>query len=149
MLIQGVLLVAVGVAGWWLGADWSGPLRLASAVVGILLTTAGIALVLGGVLALDRAVTPLPRPRDDAVLVETGAYAFLRHPIYGGLILIAFGWAVVRASIVAVALAALLAVFLWVKSIREEAWLEQRFAAYAAYRARTPRFIPWPIRSRR
>ena len=148
VLIQGVLLVVVAAAGWSLGPDWSGPLRLAGIVVGIVLITGGIALAVRGAVDLGGALTPLPRPRDDAELVETGAYAFVRHPIYGGLILAAFGWAIVQASIVAVALAVVLAAFLRVKSMREEAWLEQRFPAYAAYRARTRRLIPWPRRSR-
>jgi protein-S-isoprenylcysteine O-methyltransferase Ste14 len=148
VLIQGVLLVVVAAAGWSLGPDWSGPLRLPGTVVGIVLITGGFVLAFRGVVDLDGAMTPLPRPRDDAELVETGAYAFVRHPIYGGLILAAFGWAIVQASIAAVALAVVLAAFLRVKSAREEAWLEQRFPDYAAYRARTPRLIPWPGRSR-
>lgn len=147
VLIQGVLLVAVAAAGWTLGPDWSGPLRLAGAVVGIMLITGGLVLAFRGVVDLNGALTPLPRPRDGAELVETGAYAFVRHPIYGGLIVVAFGWAIVQASMVAVALAAVLAAFLSVKSAREEVWLERRFPAYAAYRARTPRLIPWPGRS--
>jgi protein-S-isoprenylcysteine O-methyltransferase Ste14 len=146
VLIQGVLLVLVAATGWSLGPDWSGPMRLASTVAGIVLITGGIVLVVRGFVDLHGALTPLPRPRDGAELVETGAYAFVRHPIYGGLILAAFGWAIVQASIVAVALAVVLAAFLRVKSAREEAWLEQRFPAYAAYRARTPRLIPWPGR---
>jgi protein-S-isoprenylcysteine O-methyltransferase Ste14 len=90
----------------------------------------------------------MPRPRTGAELVETGVYRFVRHPIYGGLILAAFGWAIAQASVVAVALGVLLAAFLFVKSSREEAWLTQRFPAYEAYRARTRRFLPWPARSR-
>jgi protein-S-isoprenylcysteine O-methyltransferase Ste14 len=147
VLVQGVLLVVVAAAGWSLGPDWSGPLRLAGTVVGIVLISGGIVLAFRGVVDLDGALTPLPRPRDGAKLVETGAYAFVRHPIYGGLIVAAFGWAIVQASIVAVALAVVLAAFLRVKSAREEAWLEQRFPGYAAYRARTPRLMPWPGRS--
>jgi protein-S-isoprenylcysteine O-methyltransferase Ste14 len=148
VLLQGVLLVVVFAAGWSLGPDWSGPLRLAGAVVGIGLIACGIVLAFRGVVDLGGALTPLPRPRDGAELVETGAYAFVRHPIYGGLIIAAFGWAIVQASIVAVALAAVLAAFFRVKSAREEAWLQQRFPAYEAYRARTRRLIPWPGRSR-
>ena len=148
VLVQGVLLVLVAVAGWSLGPDWSGPLRLAGAVVGMALITGGIVLALRGAVDLEGALTPLPRPRDDAELVETGVYAFVRHPIYGGLILGAFGWALVQASIITVALAVVLAAFLTVKSAREEAWLSQRYATYAAYRARTRRLIPWPGRSR-
>jgi len=148
VLIQGVLLVVVVLAGWSLGLDFSGPLRLAGTVVAIVLITGGIVLALRGVVDLDGALTPLPRPRDGAELVVTGAYALVRHPIYSGLILAASGWAIFRVSIVAGALAVVLAAFLRVKSAREEAWLEQRFPAYAAYRARTPRLIPRPGRSR-
>jgi protein-S-isoprenylcysteine O-methyltransferase Ste14 len=143
VLIQGVLLVVVAAAGWSLGPDWSGPLRLAGIVVGIVLIISGVALAVRGVVDLGGAMTPLPRPRDDTDLVDTGAYAVVRHPIYGGLILAAFGWAIAQASVVALALAAALAAFLRVKSAREEAWLSQRFPTYAAYRARTRRLIPW------
>jgi protein-S-isoprenylcysteine O-methyltransferase Ste14 len=146
VLVQGVLLVLVFAAGWSLGPDWSGPLRVAAGVVGALLIVGGIVLAVSGAVELRGALTPLPRPRDGAELVETGAYALVRHPIYGGLILAAFGWALVQASMVAIGLAGVLAAFLWVKSVREEAWLVQRFPDYAGYRARTPRFIPLPGR---
>jgi len=147
VLIQGVLLVLVAAAGWSLGPDWSGPLRLAGTIVGIVLIAGGFVLAFRGAVDLGGALTPLPRPRADAELVETGAYALVRHPIYGGLILAAFGWALVQASVVASVLAAVLAGFLFVKAEREEAWLAQRFPAYTAYRARTRRLIPWPGRS--
>jgi protein-S-isoprenylcysteine O-methyltransferase Ste14 len=143
VLIQGVLLVLVAAAGWSLGPDWFGPVRLAGVVVGIALGASGIVLVVRGVADLGRAMTPLPRPREDAGLVETGVYSLVRHPIYGGLMLAAFGWAIVQASVVAVIIAAALAMFLGLKSTREERWLEMRYPDYAAYRARTRRFIPW------
>lgn len=142
VLIQGVLLVLVATAGWALGPDWSGPLRFAGIIVGTLLIVGGALLGVRAVADLGTALTPLPMPRDDAQLIETGAYALVRHPIYGGLILAAFGWAIVQASIIAVALAAGLAGFFRLKSAREEAWLVTQFPGYPAYRARTPRFIP-------
>lgn len=142
VLIQGVLLVLVTAAGWSLGPDWSGPVRVVDAVAGIALIVSGIVLFVRGVADLGGAMTPLPRPRDGAALVETGAYGLVRHPIYGGLILAAFGWAIVHASIIAVIFAAVLATFFRLKSAREEAWLEMRYPGYDEYRARTPRFIP-------
>jgi protein-S-isoprenylcysteine O-methyltransferase Ste14 len=143
VLIQGVLLVLVAAAGWSLGPDWFGPVRVAGIVVGIVLIASGIVLAVRGVADLGAAMTPLPRPRKNAELVQTGAYALVRHPVYGGLILAAFGRAILQASFIAIALAAALAVFFRLKSAREENWLEERYPAYAAYRARTRRFIPW------
>jgi protein-S-isoprenylcysteine O-methyltransferase Ste14 len=142
VLIQGVLLVLVAAAGWSLGPDWSDLPRLAGIVGGIALIAGGLVLTVRGVVDLGGAMTPLPRPRDDAHLVDTGAYALVRHPVYGGLILVAFGWALLRASVMAMVLAAALAVFFRLKSEREERWLETRYPDYAAYRARTRRFIP-------
>jgi protein-S-isoprenylcysteine O-methyltransferase Ste14 len=149
VLIQGILLVLVAAAGWSLGPDWSGPVRGAGILVGVALIAGGIALALRGAIDLDAARTPLPKPREGAVLIDTGAYSLVRHPIYGGLILVAFGWAIAQASIVAIALAGGLAAFLTAKSAREEAWLEQRFPTYPSYRARTRRLIPLPRRPRR
>ena len=148
VLIQGVLLVLVAAAGWSLGPDWSGLVRLAGVVVGITLIASGVVLIARGVADLGGAMTPLPRPREDAELVELGVYALVRHPVYAGLILVAFGWAIVQASTIAVFLAAALATFFRLKSTREERWLEMRYPGYAAYRARTRRFIPWIGRSR-
>src|SRR6185369_5668644 len=119
VLIQGVLLVLVAMAGWALGPDWSGPLRIAGVISGILLIAGGVLLGVRAVADLGAALTPLPRPGDQAELIETGAYALVRHPIYGGLILAAFGWAIVKASLVAIALSAVLAVFFALKSMRE------------------------------
>jgi protein-S-isoprenylcysteine O-methyltransferase Ste14 len=143
VLIQGVLLVLVAAAGWTLGPDWSGPLRLIGIILGIALLAGGVILAVRGAVDLGRAMTPVPHPRDGAELVESGVYAFARHPIYGGLILGSVGWACMRASLVALAMTALLAGFLLLKSTREEAWLVEHYAGYAAYRQRTRRFIPW------
>ena len=142
VLIQGVLIVLVAAAGWSLGPDWSGSVRLIGAILGIALMAGGVVLAFRGVIGLGAGMTALPRPGADAQLVETGAYRYVRHPIYGGLILAAFGWAIARASALAVVLAAVLAAFFWLKSAREEAWLQGQFPGYAAYRRRTPRFVP-------
>ena len=95
------------------------------------------------VLAWGRSLTPVPHPRDGAQLVVSGVYAHARHPIYGGLLLTGFGWALVSASPLALALSLVLAGFFWLKSGREEAWLRQRYAGYADYAVGTKRFVPY------
>jgi Phospholipid methyltransferase len=91
-----------------------------------------------GVLSLGSSFTPLPRPRARTHLRQSGIFRFVRHPVYGGVILIALGWSLAEAPLGLLA-TALLALLFDLKARREEAWLSERFPEYAAYRARTPR----------
>jgi protein-S-isoprenylcysteine O-methyltransferase Ste14 len=140
--LQMVLLVAVAAAGL-LGPAWSGELRVVTTLVGGLLIAAGVVLALIAMRDLRGALTPLPHPRRGAELVETGVYARVRHPIYGGLVVAAAGWGLLTASPAALVATGLLLAFFELKSRREEAWLVQHFEGYEAYRARTRRLIPW------
>ena len=110
-------------------------------MLGILLIVAGLAVVLVAALTLGRAFTPLPRPRRGK-LRQHGIYGVVRHPVYGGVVLLALGWSLAGAPLALVP-TALLAGLFELKSLREEAWLVERYPEYAAYRERTPhRFIP-------
>lgn len=140
--IQVVLFAAILAAGFLAGGAWSGTVALVTAALGVALIAAGGLLAVKGVLDLGTSLTPLPHPRDGSELIQTGAYRLARHPIYGGLILAAAGWGLVTASLVALALAAVLLGFFDLKSRREERWLEERYPDYPAYRARTRRLIP-------
>lgn len=142
MVLQVALLVPLALAGL-LGPAWSGPARVVTSALGIALMAGGLVLAVRGVRDLGASLTPLPHPTADATLVEHGIYARVRHPIYGGLIVGGLGWALLTASPTALGLAIVLAVFFWLKSAREEAWLVERFRGYADYRTRTARFIPW------
>jgi protein-S-isoprenylcysteine O-methyltransferase Ste14 len=143
VVAQGVLLVLTAAAGS-LGPAWDGAARVACAVLGAALIGAGAVLAIRGTLDLGNALTPFPHPRADATLVQTGVYRWVRHPIYGGIVLASLGWALVTASIPALVMAAVVWGFFTVKSMREEAWLVDRFPDYPAYRTRTRRLIPWP-----
>jgi protein-S-isoprenylcysteine O-methyltransferase Ste14 len=140
--LQAILLVVVAMTGL-LGPSWSGALRVATTILGVALIAAGGVLAIRGTRDLRDALTPLPYPRADAKLVETGVYRLVRHPIYGGLVLASVGWGLLTASPATIGAAVVLLGFFELKSRREEAWLEARFSDYPAYRTRTRRFIPW------
>ena len=142
VIIQAILLTALAAAGL-LGPAWIDAPRSATTLAGTILLILGATLAIRGARDLREALTPLPYPRDDAELVETGVYALVRHPIYGGLIVASLGWACLTASLAAIGLTVVLLAFFELKSRREEIWLGERFLGYAAYRDRTRRFIPW------
>ncbi len=137
-----MLLGAIVAAGVVARTAVDGPPFVVALVAGVGLIVGGLALAYLGVRDLGRSLSPMPRPLEGATLVESGAYAHVRHPIYAALILIALGWSVATTSLVALGLTAVLALVLDLKSRREEEWLEERFSGYAAYATRTSRFIP-------
>lgn len=111
--------------------------------VGTALLGTGSALVTWSALRLGRNLTPLPMPRNGGHLVQTGPYALARHPLYGGLLLAAVGWATWRGHAAALGLSVLLAALFARKSRREETYLTERFPEYPAYQWRVRKFIPW------
>jgi len=103
----------------------------------------GGALLVAGLVRLGRGLTPLPYPKDDARLVQTGPFSLVRHPMYGGGLVLALGWAVYVQGWLTLGYVLALFVFLDAKSRREERWLAERFPEYAAYQRRVRKLIPF------
>jgi protein-S-isoprenylcysteine O-methyltransferase Ste14 len=85
----------------------------------------------------------LPRPKEKARLVVTGAYRLVRHPIYSGIFFAALGWGLCLHSWLVIGYALLLFLVLDLKARREEQWLLEKFPEYAAYQKRVARLIPF------
>ncbi len=77
-------------------------------------------------------------------VVDTGPYRLVRHPIYTGLLLAAFATAAEKATVLALAGAALMFFGIWIKAGFEERFLRAELGreAYDAYARRTPMLIP-------
>lgn len=139
-----VLLIAAVFISALAGRSWSGGYAVAAYAAGGTLLALGLLLLAAGGLRLGASLTPFPVPRSGGALTATGPYTLVRHPMYGGGILFALGWAIVFASIAGLGLTLALALFLDLKSRREELWLSEHFDGYEAYRQRTPRrFLPF------
>ena len=105
--------------------------------------------ILGTVIALMAAInlgknlTPLPRPKENAVLIQVGLYRFVRHPIYFGVIVLSIGWGLIQQSTLVWMYVLIIAIFFDIKSRKEEQWLVERFSAYVNYQGRVRKLIPW------
>jgi len=110
---------------------------------GLALLAAGFLLMVAGIVRIGAKLTPLPRPADGASLRVDGPYRIVRHPMYAGAILMAFGWALLARGWLTVGSAVALFVFFDLKTRREEKWLCERFPDYPAYRKRVRKLIPF------
>jgi protein-S-isoprenylcysteine O-methyltransferase Ste14 len=81
-------------------------------------------------------------------LVDTGPYAFVRHPIYAGIITALVATAAIEATLAALVGAAIICSGLWLKARAEERFLmvELGLDDYKSYCSRVPMLIPflWP-----
>ncbi|MBD2020228.1 isoprenylcysteine carboxylmethyltransferase family protein [Leptolyngbya sp. FACHB-36] len=145
VLVQAVLLIAFAVlpvyrldglvltpseqVGIWIGA----------AVLGLIASV----LLLKSLLDLGRNLTPLPHPRDDGELVQSGVYGVVRHPLYSGVVLAALSWTLYQVSLSHLVGTIVLFLFFNAKASREERWLRDRHPEYETYQSQVKKLIPW------
>ena len=137
-MAQAVLLVALFTVPR--GPGW--PVGTVTQAVGLTVTIVGLLVMIMAGLGLGRGLTPSPLPNAAARLRTGDLYAWVRHPIYSGLLLFGVGVVVVAGSVARAGVLLLLAVLLTVKARWEERQLAERFPEYLAYAATTPRFVP-------
>jgi protein-S-isoprenylcysteine O-methyltransferase Ste14 len=126
----------------FVGPDWPSRVEEPLRLVGLALVVVGSLELLAGGAFLGDSLTPYPRPVESGTLRQHGVYRLVRHPMYGGVIVMAVGWSLATTPL-ALAAALALGVFLDLKSRREEGWLLERYPGYAGYRRRTRwKFVP-------
>jgi protein-S-isoprenylcysteine O-methyltransferase Ste14 len=140
--LQVVLFALLALAGT-AGPAWADPWLSIGRVGGAAIIAAGLVVAVLGLVGLRENLTAVPRPVEGGRLVETGVYGVVRHPIYTGIIAAATGWGLVSASPLALLVAVILGAFFDVKARREEAWLLAAYPAYAGYRRRVRKLVPF------
>jgi protein-S-isoprenylcysteine O-methyltransferase Ste14 len=143
-LVIGCLLIA---QPNWFG-DWlSGPMLPRSLVtywVGVAMLAAGLGFSAWARLHIGANWSGTVTLKDSHQLVRSGPYAWVRHPIYTGLLLALLGSAVARNEWRSLIGFALVLASLMRKLRIEERWMREMFAEqYASYAREVPALVPW------
>jgi protein-S-isoprenylcysteine O-methyltransferase Ste14 len=110
--------------------------------VAIFSLLAGFVILGVSAIALGKSLTAHPIPGKNAQLVTDGLYKFVKHPIYTGLILVAFGLMIIGGFFPHTLFFIALVLLLNYKASFEEALLTKTYAGYADYSKKTGRFLP-------
>ncbi len=146
VLAQIVLILGLAVLPVYRPARWGAlapPLLYGLWGGAAILALAGLVLFFKGLIDLGKSLTPLPHPREDGQLVQSGVYGLVRHPVYSGVIFVAISWALYQLSLSHLLGACVLFIFFDAKARREEAWLAETYSEYGDYRQRVKKIIPW------
>jgi protein-S-isoprenylcysteine O-methyltransferase Ste14 len=141
-LVIGILLVALPHIPSALFATRILPRTLTTYWVGVTLTFLGLAFAVWARRHIGSNWSGTVTVKENHVLVSTGPYAWVRHPIYTGLLLAILGAAVARGELRGVWALALCTIA-FVRKLRvEERWMRQVFGeAYERYSAAVPALI--------
>lgn len=84
-----------------------------------------------------------PTPKTWGMLVTTGPYRQIRHPMYTSVLLGAASLALMSEPLLGWMAWTTLAAILLFKSTLEERWMSEVHPSYNSYRRESKRFIPW------
>jgi protein-S-isoprenylcysteine O-methyltransferase Ste14 len=126
--ISHIVPVRLGITGQW---------------VGVMLCLAGIGFAVWARVYIGRNWGMPMSLREGHELVTSGPYAYVRHPIYSGLMLAMIGSAMTESLLWLVVFSLYFAYFLFSARSEERTMLVQFPDAYPAYRRRTKMLIPF------
>lgn len=119
--------------------NWAGP-----AAAGTFLTVIGAAFAIWARVELGRNWSANVTQKADHELIQSGPFAWVRHPIYTGLLTALLGTALAVDAGRGVLAFVIALVALWRKYRLEERFMTELFGAhYSAYRERVPALVPF------
>ena len=124
---------------WVAPSKWVFESGTVTAAIGLLLFIIGAIPVIWGHVELGFR-THMPSIMDS--LVSSGLYAYVRHPIYSGGILMLAGLFLLKPSLTVLIACAVVIAWAVIQARLEEIDLMERMPDYRAYMERVPRFIP-------
>lgn len=111
--------------------------------IGAALTAVGIGVAIWARVSIGRNWSSRPAVKEHHQLVTTGPYAYVRHPIYSGIMLAALGTALIS-SIFGVGMFIFISIAFALRMNKEEKIMLDLFPEqYPEYRKRTKRLVPF------
>lgn len=121
---------------------WSLEFFLWFKIFGWVMAFFGFIVLALALLQLNKNLSPFPTPKNSAVLIQNGLYAWVRHPIYSGILLLFFGYGIYQDSLFKIVITISLWVLFYFKTQYEELQLQLKFPKYVVYKKNTGRFFP-------
>jgi protein-S-isoprenylcysteine O-methyltransferase Ste14 len=110
------------------------------------LLAGSIALAAGSISLYVKLAAPRGQFENSTRLVESGIYRYIRHPMYGSLMLLGLGIFFKRVTTLSSFLAFVVVLALGLTALIEEGEMRTRFGEdYAAYKRRTRMFVPFVL----
>lgn len=122
------------------GIDFAFPVWLQQ--VGLLIAIAGIIISFTALFDLNKNLSPFPTPKENAELIQTGIYKFIRHPIYTGILSFSFGFSLYSENTLRLCIFFALVILFIFKATYEERLLQNKYPGYIAYKKTTGMFLP-------
>ncbi|HET7116384.1 MAG TPA: isoprenylcysteine carboxylmethyltransferase family protein [Hanamia sp.] len=111
-------------------------------LAGIFLSVIGIIISLASVLTLNKNLSPFPTPKQNAELIQSGIYKYIRHPIYLGILFFALGFSMYSENTLRLLIFFTLLILFRFKAGYEEKLLQDKFPNYTTYKKATGMFLP-------
>ncbi|TPN85245.1 methyltransferase family protein [Aquimarina algicola] len=102
----------------------------------------GFIIVIGAIIQLRNQLTPFPEPNQKGKLIQNKFYKISRHPIYTGILLIIYSYAIYTCSLYKILISIALTILFYYKSIYEEKLLANMYSEYSEYKKKVGRFFP-------
>jgi protein-S-isoprenylcysteine O-methyltransferase Ste14/rhodanese-related sulfurtransferase len=119
------------------------PVTIAHQIIGGILGLGGLLMGALSFRALGRNFRVFAAPRRSGTLVKTGVYAWVRHPMYTGVVMGLLGYAIAWDAMRSLVLVVGCAIFYVIKGVKEERLLREKYPEYDAYARHTWKFIPY------
>lgn len=110
--------------------------------VGLVIHLSAISLAIAGRWKLGGNWSGRVTVKQDHELIQSGPYAFTRHPIYTGIFFGLVGGVIVQGEVRGLIALVLLFVALHVKMVKEEELMKYLFPTYMDYAKKTKKIIP-------